>query len=51
LDDREVDLDLVEPTGVDGGVHRHVRIPAMVTIWFGLMATSNRSVATPVSFL
>jgi uncharacterized cupredoxin-like copper-binding protein len=30
---------------------RKVRIPAMVTTWFGLMVTSNRSVATPVSFL
>ena len=34
---------------VDAG--DYMRIPAMVTSQSGLMVTSNRSVATPVSFL
>ena len=44
LDDREVDLDLVEPTGMDGGVHQDERRPSGLQPRCGLLAAMGRAV-------
>jgi hypothetical protein len=46
LDDREVDLHLVEPSGMNGGVDRDDRRPATAKPLVGFSAAVGRAVQT-----